>query len=110
MSHGNATPKYHCLLCDISFINKKSSLSHLGSKRHTTQKENILSEKRKERKLIRLQIDKDKTQCEQLIEQYEQLKAKFNQSREQLEKSQATYEEIQCYIKKVKSYKVDQSE
>ena len=37
MSHDISPSKYHCLLCDISFVSKKSSQYHVGSKRHITQ-------------------------------------------------------------------------
>jgi hypothetical protein len=93
MSHDILPPKYHCLLCDISFVNKKSSEYHVGSKRHITQQKKILSEKRKERKIIGSQIKEYK-------EQHRQLKAKVEQSITQ-------FEELDLYIQKVKSYQID---
>ena len=93
MSHDISPSKYHCLLCDISFVSKKSSQYHVGSKRHITQQTKILSEKRKERKLIVSQI-------KEYEEQYNELKAKT-------EKAFTQFDELDLYIQKVKSYKVD---
>ena len=93
MSHDISPSKYHCLLCDISFVSKKSSQYHVGSKRHITQQTKILSEKRKERKIIGSQIKEYK-------EQHRQLKEKVKQSITQ-------FDELDLYIQKVKSYQVD---
>jgi hypothetical protein len=102
----NGIPKYHCELCDKSFVNKRTSKTHLASTRHITQQKNILSEKRKERKLIGLQFKKDEAQHKQIILQLQQLIAQYEQSGEQLKKSFTQFEELDLYIQKVKSYQV----
>ena len=98
----NGIPKYHCELCDKSFVNKRSSKSHLASTRHITQQKNILSEKRKERKLMGIQIKKDEAQHKQLFLQIEQLVTQYEKSGEQLQKSMIQFQEIHDYIQKIK--------